>query len=244
MKTKANFIGVIVALSLLTLQGCVKTDIWPGITGRGPMVIDTYQVSNFDGIQIDVNAHVNIYQANEFKLEIQGQRNILDILDVSIINNVLVIRYDKEVVRHERMQIEICVPNLRLISSFGSADIRMMTPLVTSHLALDVFGSGSFTVNGLSAYLVNSRIQGSGNINLKGTAKIQSVNINGSGNYNAYDLITEESNINVFGSGHTYIYVSKSLDASIYGSGNIYFKGDPPYNRTSVFGSGKLIRVF
>lgn len=243
MKTKINILVAILALGLMALQGCIKTDIWPGVTGHGPMITEIYDVDNFDGIQIDVNARVNVYQGNSVSLEIVGQRNILDILDVYILNNVLVIRYDADVVRHERMQIDICVPNLRLISSFGSADIRMMTPLLTSQLSIDVFGSGNITVNGLSAFQITSRISGSGNINLEGFVKAQGLNINGSGNYQAYGLVSEEASMNIFGSGNAYINVTNSLDAAIHGSGSIFFTGDPPYSRTSIFGSGKLVRV-
>ncbi|MBE0661056.1 MAG: DUF2807 domain-containing protein [Bacteroidales bacterium] len=243
MKTQFNQLLALFTFSALLLSGCYKLEPWPSIKGEGPMVRDTYQMGYFDGVQVDVNAFVRISQGSETRVEILGQENILDILDVRTINNVLVISFDVNVWKYEKLQIDIEVPDLNLISSMGSADIHMITPLVTDNLSIDIFGSGTTIIPELSAEKLTSRIHGSGNIEVGGSVETEHVSINGSGNFYAFDLFAAEVRINIFGSGNGNIFVSNSLDASIHGSGSVFFKGNPQVSTTSIFGSGKVVKV-
>jgi hypothetical protein len=243
MKTQFNHLLALLAFSALLLSGCYKIEPWPSIRGEGPMVRDTYEMGYFDGVQVDVNALVRISQGSETSLEILGQENILDILDVRTVNNVLVISFDENVWKYEKLEIDIEVPDLNLISSMGSADIRMMTPLSTENLSLDIFGSGSTVIPELSAIELSSRIHGSGNIEVGGSVETEEVSINGSGNFYAFELFATEVRINIFGSGNGNIFVSNSLHASIHGSGSVFFKGNPQLSNTSIFGSGKVVKV-
>lgn len=243
MKTQINKLLAILICNSLLLSGCYKLDSWPAISGDGPMVRDTYQMGYFDGVQVDVNAFVEISQGSETSVEILGQENILDILDVRIVNNVLVISFDVNVWKYEKLQIDIEVPDLNLASSMGSADIFMITPLVTENLTIDIFGSGTTVIPELTASKLTSRIHGSGNVEVGGSVESEQVSINGSGSFYAFELFSSEAKVNIFGSGNGSIFVSNSLDASIHGSGSVFFKGNPQVSKTAVFGSGKVVKV-
>ncbi len=243
MKSGRVLFPIVVVLVALFFNGCQKWEPESGIRGYGPMLTETRQVSNFNGIQTDVDASVTISQSPYTSILITGQQNILDILRVRVINNILIISYDVNVWAHERLEIYITVPELNHISSFGSAEIVNQTPLATDDLSLDIFGSGSITLNGISAESLLSRINGSGSINLQGATLYQRLTINGSGNCNAWGLLSEEAGINVFGSGRANILVTGILSASIHGSGSVCFMGNPQVVHTSVFGSGKIVRV-
>jgi hypothetical protein len=174
---------------------------------------------------------------------VRGQQNILDILETRVINGVLLIQYTTTVWRHEKLEIDIVVPELELISSFGSADIRYTSPLIVENLNLDIFGSGSITIRELDTESVQTRIKGSGNINIEGWAVSQQVNISGSGNYNAGGLQSDVAMINIFGSGNCNIIVNHSLNAAIHGSGSVYYRGNPSVYQTSILGSGKIVQL-
>lgn len=243
MKTRIKQTLAIILGSAFFLTGCYKLDPLHGIKGQGPMVLETRNVSEFAGLQVNVDARVNITIGSMTSVEVLGQSNILDILDVRTVNNVLVIEYNETVWHHKRLQIDISVPELSLISSFGSGEIIVHTPLSTDELQLDIFGSGSISIQQLSTMFVNSRIKGSGQIMLDGFANVQHVNISGSGNYIATDLLSEEAGLTIFGSGDCNVMVTDLLEVSIHGSGNVYYKGDPINSKFSVFGSGKIVQV-
>lgn len=243
MKTiiKMAFIGIMG--SFILFSGCYKLDPVHGIKGYGPLVAETRNVKNFNGLELDVDAQVNVTIGPVISFEVIGQQNILDVLNVKVINGLLVIDYNESVWFHKRLQIDITVPDLSFISSFGSGDIYVHSPLVTDELYLDVFGSGNIKLVALSSPFVDSEIKGSGEIKLDGVVQSQQINISGSGNYKAMDLMSENTSITIFGSGNCDVLVTNSLDVSIHGSGNVYYKGEPNQRNFSVFGSGKVISV-
>ena len=243
MKTRIKQSLAILLSSAFFFTGCYKLEPLHGIKGKGPMVLETRNVSEFTGLQVNVDARVNITIGSMTSVEVLGQSNILDILDVRTINNVLVIEYNESVWHHKRLQIDISVPELSLISSFGSGEIIVHNPLTTNELQLDIFGSGSIGIQQLSTIFVNSRIKGSGQITIDGFANVQHVNISGSGNYDASDLLSEEAGLTIFGSGDCNVMATNLLEVSIHGSGNVYYKGDPINSKFSVFGSGKIVQV-
>jgi hypothetical protein len=243
MKTRIKQTLAIILGSTFLLSGCYKLEPLHGIKGQGPMYQETRNVNEFNGLQVNVDARVNVTIGSMTSVEILGQSNNLDILDVRTVNGVLVIEYNESVWHHKRLQIDITVPELSLIASFGSGEIIVHNPLATDELHLDIFGSGSIGIQQLSTMFVNSRIKGSGEIMLDGFASVQHVNISGSGNYNANDLLSEEAGLTIFGSGNCNVMVTELLEVSIHGSGNVYYKGDPMKSRFSVFGSGKIVQV-
>jgi hypothetical protein len=112
MKTLIKQTFAIILGSALFLTGCYKLEPFHGIKGQGPMVLETRNVSEFAGLQVNVDASVNITIGSMTSVEVLGQSNILDILDVRTVNNVLVIEYNENVWHHKRLQIDISVPEL------------------------------------------------------------------------------------------------------------------------------------
>jgi hypothetical protein len=244
MKTKTIFAAMMILLTGTAISGCNKWEPVNGVRGFGPMVQQTYHVHSFDGLQVDVDARVNIVQAARSSVNILVQQNIHDILEVRVINGVLIIGYKTQIWRHERMEIDIAVPELSLVSSFGSAGIRFVSPFAAGDLSLDVFGSGNINAQQLTAEHLHARINGSGKISLKGVIAKQQVSINGSGDYSAKEVMSSEAIINIFGSGNCTIHVNHKLHVAIHGSGSVFYAGNLAAVQTSVFGSGKVAKLY
>jgi len=243
MKTLIRYSFLWIAFSTVMACGCYKVEPMHGIRGQGPMVEETFNTGSFTGIQVDVDANVNISQSGETSLTIKGQQNILDVLEVRVVNNVLVIQYRTSVWRHERMQINLSVAIIDQISSFGSARIYSESAFNTNDLGINIFGSGNVDFADINASSVRARINGSGTVSMKGSVGRHDVGISGSGDYNAGDVVAESAVISIFGSGNCRISVINSLEVAIHGSGNVYYRGNPPHKQASVFGSGKIIQL-
>lgn len=243
MKTKIAILPVLTVIVMIFISGCQKWEPLPAIQGRGPVVSEYRQAAGFTGIQVDVNADVRIVQAPYTSIRVFGQENILEILETRTVNRVLEIRYASSAGRHKRLEIEIAVPELTLISSFGGANITTHSPIFSQDISLDIFGSGNITIQGLTTQRVRSRIFGSGSISLMGHVQQQQVTINGSGNYDAEGLWAENTFVNIFGSGNGYVHAARSLDVAIHGNGSVYYSGNPTATASNVFGSGKIVRI-
>ena len=66
------------------------------------------------------------------------------------------------------------------------------------------------------------------------------IEINGSGDVKAYDLLSDESSIEINGSGDVKVNVSYALEVEINGSGDVYYKGNVKEISSEINGSGKL----
>ena len=87
---------------------------------------------------------------------------------------------------------------------------------------------------------LESRISGSGNIRLTGSAGSSTLNVSGSGNFIAGDLVTSSSTVRVSGSGNAKINANDKVVAGVSGSGDVRYTGDAKSVRSSTSGSGNV----
>ena len=79
----------------------------------------------------------------------------------------------------------------------------------------------------VKATTVMSEVNGSGDINIKGSAQKATLTVNGSGDISAEKLAATNVVATVAGSGDIVCYASRQLDARVSGSGDIEYKGSP-----------------
>jgi hypothetical protein len=224
-------------LFLLIFVSCEK------VSGDGPVVNQVRSASNFSGIDLRCSAEVYYKQDNNYKVEVNAQQNIQDVLVTEVSDNKLVIRYKDNVrVRsHDQITIVVSSPTVTSLRISGSGNINTSGPVSSSSMNLDISGSGSITVVDLATGFTEANISGSGNIRvLSGSATEEKLRISGSGNIDLGNLAALKANTTTSGSGETYVNASQLLDVTISGSGSVFYKGTPIVN-TSISGSGKVI---
>jgi len=94
---------------------------------------------------------------------------------------------------------------------------------------------------GLTADVVTTRISGSGDVDLTGTADEQRATLEGSGDYRAGALATRAAEVVLSGSGDATVDVSGTLRADVSGSGSVTHTGGASVTG-SVTGSGDVRR--
>ncbi len=225
---------LILGLILFTSCDCIE--------GEGPIVSETRNVDNFEGIEVEASANVYISKADEFKVEVKGQQNILDILRTRLRGRTLVIEYDEMCVINTRnVEVYISMPMLSEVQIDGSGDVESEDLFTTDDLYLGISGSGSIDME-IKANSVEANINGSGSIFLTGETDKFYSSIHGSGDVRANRLKAENAKVKIGGSGSTYIYVNENLDVHIGGSGSVYYGGNPSIN-SRVNGSGSLRKI-
>jgi hypothetical protein len=229
-----RFLILILGLFLLTSCDCIE--------GEGPIVSEKRAIDGFDKIELEASANVLIHQSDEFKIEIEGQQNILDILRTRLRGNTLVIEYDKACVMNTRsLEIYISMPVIKEIQIDGSGDVESDDKFTADEFYAGISGSGSIDLE-VSAKVIEADINGSGSIYLSGeTEEFYSV-IRGSGDIKASRLRANMAKAKISGSGNTYIHVIDELRAHINGSGNLNYSGNPTIDFNNN-GSGNVRKV-
>jgi hypothetical protein len=235
-----NFhLALCIILLFIVSSSCKK------VTGKGPVVTESRQTATFDGVELRISADVYFTQANDYKVELQSQENILDEIETTVINNNLVIRSrhsDTRFRTNDGIQIFVSGPNIRSFTLDGSGNMEVKNSITPANLQLRLDGSGNIIVNHVTTTEVNAEIEGSGKISVtSGTANEANARIEGSGLIDITGIMVKDADATIRGSGNISLFATQTLQANISGSGTILYKGSPAVTK-HISGSGSVVQ--
>jgi hypothetical protein len=226
-------------ISIIFFSSCER------ITGEGDLRTETRSTGSFTALETQISGNVFYTQGSEYKVELTAQQNILNVMETPIINNKLVVRFRNNVrVRsHEQITVRVTAPSISGITSSGSGNVSVLSPLTGNNLFFNLTGSGNISLPAITTSHLEATISGSGNIYLSsGSATTTRFKITGSGNIDAQNLPSKSAITNTSGSGTIKLNASETLDVTISGSGSVFYVGSPLIN-TNISGSGRVIRL-
>lgn len=218
----------------------------PEITGSGSISTQTYTpVANFTKVSVDHAINVSITYGTQKNIYVTGYDNLLDYLKISASGGLLKIGMKTEYTyANMNLTANVVMPSFTelIVTNAGSISIDSFTNNIPN-LILQTSGSGNIaSLKNLSIGSLNANISNVGFIDIIGTVGMQSVNITGSGNYNAFGLYSDTTTVNSTTSGNAFVNAEFRLYAIINGSGNISYKGFPIIDST-ITGTGILINA-
>lgn len=187
---------------------------------------ETRNVDTFTKISFGVPGNAYITQGATQKVELEGSKEVLDKIQVSVEGGKLIIRskdtwgswnWGKE----DRITVYITAKEFRALSVSGSGTMETKTKLVTGDLDLAVSGSGSLKAE-VQSNTIGANVSGSGAIRLRGTGNNFESSISGSGSVDAE------------------VTIANKLDVSISGSGKLIASGKVNTVKASISGSGRV----
>jgi hypothetical protein len=230
-------LALLLALTIISFPSCRK------VVGEGPAITENRTTSTFTGIEMGVPADLYYTPGNNFKIEITAQRNILDVVQTFVFDNILKIKVKDgvNIKSHEPLTIKITAPAVSWLGVKGSGNIKVLESFQPASTTLSIDGSGTLVVSKLVAEDIQAKISGSGSIQVyDGNAATESLSISGSGLIDLAALTAVQANTSTSGSGTMRVNVVSHLDCKISGSGVVMYKGNPKVS-TSISGSGRVI---
>jgi len=214
-----NLFTLAILAALLAITSCSDDDV----VGSGPSVSRTFELANFDQLDIEGSFDVNIQQGDSVQVTATGQANIIDIINTAVTDNRWTLRYTENNVKSDDLSINITVPFLSEISSDGSTDVTLGSFTDQASLLISIDGSGEYDVTGQWADL-----------------EALTLSINGSGEVDGFPLEAKDVRVDIEGSGEVDVTAIETLDITIAGSGTVRYKGSPMITQ-SISGSGEII---
>ncbi|GJM27967.1 MAG: DUF2807 domain-containing protein [Cyclobacteriaceae bacterium] len=207
----------------------------------------TRNVGPFDGVNLGMPASMYVTQSNTSSVVIEAPGEVLDHIQTSVTNGVLVIKQDDDWKwwknrNSKHVKIYITNPTFEQVSVSGSGNITGENTLQSRSLYIGVSGSGKVDLE-IKTVDLDSKISGSGNMNLGGSARNTTLEISGSGNLDAENLASENCQVRISGSGNCRVQVDKSLESRVSGSGNVYYRGNPEKLSNHSSGSGSIKKI-
>lgn len=227
------FFAVVILFAFISCD-CIK--------GEGPIQSENRNLDNFDGIELNISAHVYLEKSDDFKFRIEAQESLLNEIETFVSAGMLRIQYESACVTSRKaIRIYISMPEITEIEVGGSGDVVGSGVFECRDLKLRISGSGNIDLEAI-AKSIECSINGSGDINLSGSTDELEVTIHGSGNVDAVRAEAKRVYVNVRGSGSSKVYAIDYLNADISGSGDVSYKGKPDID-SDVNGSGDIKRV-
>lgn len=248
MRTLAKPLIFSIIAMLPFITSC-DSDKWPfGVKGKGPIVTEERSFDSvIKGLDLSIDAKVYVTQSDENKFRIEAQSNILDVLETELNGDVVKIKFNCNVRKHDEIRIFAYIPETKYFEIDGSGTITAADTVYTDEIQFEIKGSGdiNFAVVPTDANTdtyIYSNIDGSGEIELLGKAYSHEISIQGSGEIEAYYLMSDKTSIDIEGSGTCWVYTRESLHVSIDGSGNVYYGGNPSDIVKHISGSGSVVK--
>ena len=241
-----QLISITLALTLVSVSCNIS---FPNTTrGSGNIVTKSYEVNDFDQVELNTIGEVRIEQGNSPSLTIETDDNILPLLEVKVEggNLTLGVKNDANIKPSKEIIFHIVVKTLSALTTNSSGDfyaghiegstleifvngsgsvslkdVNVKDILITSN------GSGNVRVDTIDADSIRTALLASGNVQLAGVAISHNVESNGSGDVIADDLKTSDTRINLQASGDVAVWVLDTLDVTLFGSGRVEYYGAP-----------------
>lgn len=219
----------------LVLAGC-------GSVAIGPVETEERPVEDVTAVLVSTSGTLVVEHGDTPSLTVTAGRNVLAQLTSEVRDGVLVLDHDSRPgwSRTGDVEYRLVVDSLETVRLTGSGDVRVADGLADGdELEVLLEGSGDVVVEGVDVDDVVVSNQGSGRVELAGTAERQRVTVDGSGGYDAEGLRTSEAAVALAGSGDVRVHVTGTLDASVEGSGSVTHTGGARVT-SDVEGSGSV----
>ena len=204
---------------------------------------ETRNVSGFTKISFGISGDLFIKIGPEFKLVIEGDKDVLEDIETVVSGDRLNIKKDNWNLNfdNERVTINLTMPELEGVGVSGSGKAQITDPVEADDLSLSVSGSGKLFTSDLNVDNFSSAISGSGDIILGSGGSIDrgEISISGSGGFSGEGIEIDNLEVSISGSGDCRCRAGDSLEARVSGSGNITYIGNPKVD-ARVSGSGHV----
>jgi hypothetical protein len=256
---KVKFIPSMILTCVLVIS-C--DDMWHHcIEGNGQTSSVTRTLAPFTQIQVNGDFKVTVDTGYSSHVTVKADENLLDLIGTYVSGDKLVIESSLGDCLNSSHPIEINVvtPSVNIIDLNGSGNVYCFG-LTAESLFLTLSGSGQIQCTQIKAYSatldvagsgnidcaaevksLTSRIEGSGEIRINGSAQRSDLKVIGSGRQRAGEFNTDVCIAYISGSGIIDADVSNSLDVTIIGSGIVNYFGNPVIT-SHISGSGKIVK--
>jgi hypothetical protein len=205
-------------LALVTVAGCGTPPT--EAAGTAALTSENRTIANITGLELATSGQVEITNGDTQALSIEAPADVLPVLTSEVNGGVL----------------RLSVKDHTVLRNAGKIHYKLTVPTLDR---IVVTGSGTVNHPDLKAPAITVKIDGSGDVVLRGTVDTQAVDISGSGNYTARDLATRTGEVTVDGSGDADVRVADSLKVRVSGSGNVTYHGSPSVQK-DISGSGDV----
>jgi hypothetical protein len=220
-------------------------NIGDDIVAKGPVITKDITISDYTKISLDVPFSVYYKQDAVAYLQLQGQQEMVDLIDATITDDELKIQFAKKIntAGFKPVRIITSSKNLAQINNNQVGVFFINDSLYSSSLTIVNNNLGRILINKLGCVHLNITSNNTNEINISnGNIDSSFVSINGAGKAILINPISNYSVAYLNGNGNIQLNVRDTLTATIIGDGTIQYKGTNKVKST-ITGKGKVTKL-
>lgn len=228
------------AILLFTNYSC-EVELFGCLRSEGAIVRQELSLPDISKIDLAVAGDIIITEGETQLIEIEAAQNVIDrIISDSDTGSD---KWDIEIngcANIDNVKIYATLVDLESLDITGSGSI--VTDGIfynVDKIDLEIDGEGFMDIELATVEKVDIQINGAGDIKVSGNSTEQSIDINGQGVIDGFDLISQNCKIDISGSGDIEVLAEQNLRVDFDGSGSVCYKGTPTLN-VDISGSGRV----
>jgi len=233
-----NWIYYAPLICLMLFTGCFPS----GKEGNRELSTEAYVFDHFDALHIEDAFHVELYQSDDYYVEIEAEENLMDMIKIDVSGNVLYLSFKEKIHPNIPIKVNIAMPELSRVDIKGASRMQTNSPYITPNMEIHADGASRVHMN-IIADEIHSYSKGAAMIELSGTTGLLINDMQGAGIFHGLNLDAYTAKVNLNGVGKISVNVEESLNASVNGVGKVEYTGSPKILDKKVSGMGKIIQV-
>jgi Putative auto-transporter adhesin, head GIN domain len=208
-------------IALTALTGLITAGCHHGfadVKGSGKRETQKREVAPFTSISTEGAFNIEVVCQKDVSVEVEGDDNILPLVNTEVRGNVLRISNTKSYSVREPITFRISVPNLESILADGAGKVQITN---VNNEKLQISSNGAVAINAT------------------GTTKMIGVDTNGASKIDTHNLRSAHAIVDSKGASKIDLGVCDRIDVNVSGVSHVTYRGDPVVNK-SIHGPGKV----
>jgi RNA polymerase sigma factor (sigma-70 family) len=202
------------------------------IVGSGKMETKEFPVSKFSTVDAGATFHVEITQAEAFKVSVTSDDNVLPYIKVNNENGklMIVLSGEHKSFQNATFKAQVSLPALDGLELSGASKATLKG--IKCDKTFKARLTGVSEIDGeLNAQKATFELDGATHIKVKGSANTVSIKGSGASHFPLADFAVENADVHLSGACKATVNAKKNLDYSLSGACSLHYVGNPSIGR-------------
>jgi hypothetical protein len=210
------------------------------LTGSSELVTQTYDFSDFTGVNASNAFQVEIVQGDHYMVEVTVDDNIAEYLQVEMKDDIVFLGLAPSISMNRTTQkARITLPVLTSLHAFGAVTANLYGFRSVQDLKVEVAGA-SRVQGDIEAGDVQVKVSGSSTLRLKGSGRSADITAVGASTADLSAFPVTNARANAAGASRINLDVSGVLNADASGASSVRYTGTPKIERSDMSGASTI----
>ncbi len=234
----------IFVLSLLVLGFTSAQAQWykkgPSVKGNGVLVTEERDISTFAEVSVGGAVDVYIHKANEHRVEVTTDENIIEYVKTDVKNGALVIKTEANLRKYKELIVNIYTPDFHKLDVSGACDLWVKGDFKSETLSISGSGACNIYADNINAKNVVIKASGATDMTVGGKCDDLKIHSSGSSDVMAKKLSTHTASVHASGASDISVMADGKIHGGLSGSSDLEYYGKPSAVEVSTSGASDV----